>query len=141
MEPWSEMAIMSTSEHQRQPQVEWNDEADIIEEADSDIPYPGFVLAFHFSYLIFRYVEPSLLCLRQAKIPRSWTLTMVMNPWFDRLTMIVILINCVTLGMYRPCEDGADCHTYRCQLLSLIDHLIFGYFALEMVSAHIQYTE
>lgn len=56
-----------------------------------------------------------------------------MNPWFDRLTMIVILINCITLGMYRPCEDGGECTTYRCYVLSLIDHTIFAYFALEMV--------
>uniref|UniRef100_A0A914C966 Voltage-dependent T-type calcium channel subunit alpha n=1 Tax=Acrobeloides nanus TaxID=290746 RepID=A0A914C966_9BILA len=120
MPPWSDVTTKPTIEHQRKSQVEWDDEADFIEEEDESIPYPG-------------YVEPSLLCLRQAKPPRSWALTMVMNPWFDRLTMIVIMINCVTLGMFRPCEDGADCHTYRCQLLSLIDHMIFGYFAMEML--------
>lgn len=58
---------------------------------------------------------------------------MVTNPWFDRLTMIVIIINCITLGMYKPCEDGPGCNTYRCQLLSMIDHMIFIYFFLEMV--------
>jgi len=56
-----------------------------------------------------------------------------MSPWFDRLTMIVIFINCVTLGMYRPCEDGNDCRTYRCYILATIDHLIFVYFAGEML--------
>jgi len=46
--------------------------------------------------------------------------------------MVVIFINCITLGMYRPCEDGPECETYRCWLLSLIDHTIFAYFAAEM---------
>jgi hypothetical protein len=35
--------------------------------------------------------------------------------------------------MYRPCEDGPDCTTYRCFVLGLVDHLIFVYFFLEMV--------
>lgn len=56
-----------------------------------------------------------------------------MNPWFDRITMLVILINCVTLGMYRPCEDNDNCTTYRCYVLATIDHIIFAYFAIEMV--------
>lgn len=81
----------------------------------------------------FSFVEPALHCLYQANPPRSWALQMVMNPWFDRITMFVILINCVTLGMYRPCEDGPDCTTYRCYILSIIDHSIFVYFSLEMV--------
>jgi hypothetical protein len=58
----------------RQSQVEWHDEADIYADDDLDLPYPGFV-------------EPSLGCLKQAQPPRSWTLKMVINPWFDRLTM------------------------------------------------------
>ncbi|TMS36588.1 hypothetical protein L596_003720 [Steinernema carpocapsae] len=123
MHPWSESAAHgSTSEMQRQPQVEWDENPDYFddEEEDPDLPYPGFV-------------EPSLRCLKQARPPRSWTLRMVTNPWFDRLTMGVILLNCITLGMYRPCEDGAHCNTYRCKVLSLVDHTIFGYFALEMI--------
>lgn len=47
--------------------------------------------------------------------------------------MMVILLNCLTLGLYRPCEDGPHCSTYRCWLLSLADHAIFAYFAIEMV--------
>ncbi|KAI1724609.1 ion transport protein [Ditylenchus destructor] len=109
----------------RPTQVEWHDDADFIEDEDlsdedNDLPYPGFV-------------EPALHCLHQAQPPRSWALRMVTNPWFDRLTMFVIVLNCITLGMYRPCEDGADCHTYRCYVLSLVDHLIFAYFAAEMM--------
>lgn len=51
--------------------------------------------------------------------------------------MFVILVNCVTLGMYRPCEDNEDggCQSFRCKTLALIDDLIFGFFAIEMVNA------
>jgi hypothetical protein len=105
----------------RASQIEWQEEADVYLDEDLDLPFPGFV-------------EPSLGCLKQAQPPRSWALKAVMNPWFDRLTMIVILLNCITLGMYRPCEDGADCQTYRCFVLNLVDHMIFIYFAGEMVS-------
>ena len=38
--------------------------------------------------------------------------------WFERLTMTVILFNCVTLGMYQPCEDG-NCETQRCKVLKV----------------------
>ncbi|KAK0396995.1 hypothetical protein QR680_001935 [Steinernema hermaphroditum] len=123
MHPWSESAAHgSAAEMQRQPQVEWDENPDYFEdeEDDPDLPYPGFV-------------ETSLRCFKQSRPPRSWALKMVTNPWFDRLTMGVILLNCITLGMYRPCEDGPHCNTYRCQVLSLIDHTIFSYFALEMV--------
>uniref|UniRef100_A0AAF5DMJ9 Voltage-dependent T-type calcium channel subunit alpha n=1 Tax=Strongyloides stercoralis TaxID=6248 RepID=A0AAF5DMJ9_STRER len=110
----------SSSLCHRQPQVEWNDEGEFVFDDECNLPYPGFV-------------EPALHCFSQTKIPRKWCLKMVTNPWFDRLTMIVIIINCITLGMYKPCEDGPGCNTYRCQLLSMIDHMIFIYFALEMV--------
>ncbi|CAJ0564538.1 unnamed protein product, partial [Mesorhabditis spiculigera] len=100
-------------------QVEWGDDSVLDEEVDA-LPYPGFV-------------EPALHCLKQSQAPRSWALKAVMSPWFDRITMAVIFINCVTLGMYRPCEDGDDCQTVRCQILDVVDWLIFVYFTLEMV--------
>uniref|UniRef100_A0A915PZY9 Ion transport domain-containing protein n=1 Tax=Setaria digitata TaxID=48799 RepID=A0A915PZY9_9BILA len=118
LRPWRD-SILEEDDYQKQTQVGWDSEADIINE-ECDLPYPGFT-------------EPALHCLRQAVPPRSWALRMVMNPWFDRITMIVILINCVTLGMYRPCEDNDNCTTYRCYVLSTIDHVIFAYFALEMM--------
>ncbi|VDD85848.1 unnamed protein product [Enterobius vermicularis] len=109
----------SAGTEQRQLQVEW-DTKDNVFEVQNELPYPGFV-------------ESSLFCLHQSKPPRSWALELVMNPWFDRITIIVILINCVTLGMYRPCEEALACSSYRCQVLSLVDHIIFGYFFIEMV--------
>jgi len=38
--------------------------------------------------------------------------------WFERLTMTVILFNCVTLGMFQPCEDG-NCASQRCKILKV----------------------
>ena len=46
--------------------------------------------------------------------------------------MSVILLNCVTLGMYQPCEDDV-CETNRCKVLEGFDHFIFTFFAIEMI--------
>uniref|UniRef100_A0ABM5GF31 Voltage-dependent T-type calcium channel subunit alpha-1I isoform X2 n=1 Tax=Pogona vitticeps TaxID=103695 RepID=A0ABM5GF31_9SAUR len=46
--------------------------------------------------------------------------------------MMVILLNCVTLGMYQPCDD-MDCLSNRCQILQVFDDFIFIFFAMEMV--------
>ncbi|XP_018407789.1 PREDICTED: voltage-dependent T-type calcium channel subunit alpha-1I-like [Nanorana parkeri] len=45
---------------------------------------------------------------------------------------MVILLNCVTLGMFQPCED-VDCSSDRCQILQVFDDFIFIFFAMEMV--------
>jgi hypothetical protein len=45
--------------------------------------------------------------------------------------MCVILLNCITLGLYRPCHDEV-CLTVRCQVLEGFDHFIFAFFATEM---------
>ncbi|XP_018593847.1 LOW QUALITY PROTEIN: voltage-dependent T-type calcium channel subunit alpha-1I-like [Scleropages formosus] len=45
---------------------------------------------------------------------------------------MVILLNCVTLGMYQPCEN-IDCSSDRCQILQAFDAFIYIFFALEMV--------
>ena len=42
------------------------------------------------------------------------------------------MVNFVTLGMYKPCED-AVCSSTRCQVLHYIDHIIFGFFVIEML--------
>ncbi|XP_051968196.1 voltage-dependent T-type calcium channel subunit alpha-1G [Xyrauchen texanus] len=46
--------------------------------------------------------------------------------------MLVILLNCVTLGMFHPCEDSL-CDTERCKILKDFDDFIFAFFAIEMV--------
>ncbi|XP_055363135.1 voltage-dependent T-type calcium channel subunit alpha-1I-like [Betta splendens] len=71
-------------------------------------------------------------CLKQTTCPRSWCIRMVSSPWFERVSMMVILLNCVTLGMYQPCEN-IDCSSDRCQILQAFDAFIYIFFALEMV--------
>nr|XP_033467435.1 voltage-dependent T-type calcium channel subunit alpha-1G isoform X5 [Epinephelus lanceolatus] len=46
--------------------------------------------------------------------------------------MLVILLNCVTLGMFHPCED-IYCKSERCKILQNFDDFIFAFFAIEMV--------
>ncbi|XP_053550714.1 voltage-dependent T-type calcium channel subunit alpha-1H [Bombina bombina] len=46
--------------------------------------------------------------------------------------MLVILLNCVTLGMFQPCED-VECKSERCTILEAFDGFIFAFFAVEMI--------
>ncbi|XP_075999196.1 voltage-dependent T-type calcium channel subunit alpha-1H-like [Genypterus blacodes] len=46
--------------------------------------------------------------------------------------MLVILLNCVTLGMFQPCED-VTCQSEWCLILQVLDDCIFAFFAVEMV--------
>uniref|UniRef100_A0A6Q2XVF4 Voltage-dependent T-type calcium channel subunit alpha n=1 Tax=Esox lucius TaxID=8010 RepID=A0A6Q2XVF4_ESOLU len=70
-------------------------------------------------------------CLSQTTFPRSWCISRF-STWFERCSIMVILLNCVTLGMYQPCECK-NCSTDRCQLLETFDGFIFVFFAVEMV--------
>ncbi|XP_017551397.2 voltage-dependent T-type calcium channel subunit alpha-1G isoform X5 [Pygocentrus nattereri] len=83
------------------------------------LPYPSL------APVVFFYMK-------QTTRPRSWCLKMVCNPWFERASMLVILLNCVTLGMFHPCEDS-DCDSERCKILEDFDDFIFAFFAVEMV--------
>lgn len=105
---------------------------------DANLKYPGFP-------------EISLKYLSQETRPRNWCLVLITNPWFERISIIVILLNCITLGMYQPCVDDT-CVTNRCIILQVIsfiqykyqinlyynfffqmfDDIIFAFFALEM---------
>ncbi|XP_053195485.1 voltage-dependent T-type calcium channel subunit alpha-1G [Scomber japonicus] len=67
-----------------------------------------------------------LLALTQTSPPRSWCLRAVCHPWFERVSILAILLNCVTLGMFQPCD-----HTPF--LLQALDDGIFVFFAGEMV--------
>uniref|UniRef100_A0AAQ5ZCV9 Ion transport domain-containing protein n=1 Tax=Amphiprion ocellaris TaxID=80972 RepID=A0AAQ5ZCV9_AMPOC len=79
------------------------------------VPYPELVPVVFF-------------CLKQTTCPRSFCF----STWFERVSMMVILLNCVTLGMYQPCEN-IDCSSDRCQILKAFDAFIYIFFALEMV--------
>lgn len=47
------------------------------------------------------------------------------DTWFERISMLVILLNCVTLGMFRPCEDIA-CDSQRCRILQVSVRVVWG---------------
>lgn len=70
-----------------------------------NLPYPGFP-------------ELSLNYLTQTMRPRNWCLLLITNPWFERVSILVILFNCITLGMYQPCVDD-ECVTNRCKILQV----------------------
>lgn len=72
---------------------------------DPNLPYPGFP-ALSMNYLT------------QDMRPRNWCLLLITNPWFERISILVILFNCVTLGMYQPCVDD-DCVSNRCKILQV----------------------
>lgn len=96
-----------------------DDEDDDDEEEEGDVlPYPGFVP------VVLRYLD-------QTTRPRNWCLALITNPWFERVSMMVILLNCITLGMYQPCVDD-QCVTNRCKILQMFDDIIFAFFSLEM---------
>lgn len=72
---------------------------------DPNLPYPGFP-------------ELSMNYLTQTMRPRNWCLLLITNPWFERVSILVILFNCITLGMYQPCVDD-ECVTNRCKILQV----------------------
>uniref|UniRef100_A0A3P8RPC1 Ion transport domain-containing protein n=1 Tax=Amphiprion percula TaxID=161767 RepID=A0A3P8RPC1_AMPPE len=69
-----------------------------------------------------------LLALTQTSPPRSWCLRAVCHPYpsLPRVSILAILLNCVTLGMFQPCG-----HTPF--LLQALDDGIFVFFAGEML--------
>ncbi|XP_075929779.1 voltage-dependent T-type calcium channel subunit alpha-1I-like isoform X1 [Petromyzon marinus] len=85
----------------------------------SPLPYPGLAPVAFF-------------CMRQTSGPRRWCLRLVCDPWFERASMLVILLNCATLGMFQPCAEG-QCRAQRCSVLQAFDDFIFTFFAVEMI--------
>ncbi|XP_061604696.1 voltage-dependent T-type calcium channel subunit alpha-1I isoform X3 [Phyllopteryx taeniolatus] len=91
----------------------------VSEEEEEQQPYPALApVAFVF--------------LKQTTRPRNWCLRVVCNPWFEHVSMLVILLNCVTLGMFQPCED-VTCLSEWCRILQVLDDCIFAFFAVEMI--------
>jgi len=62
---------------------------------------------------------------------RRWMIQLIKWPWFERISMFVILINCVTLAMYNPLDP--QCISTRCQVLEHVEHVVFAFFFAEMV--------
>uniref|UniRef100_A0A7N4PNB9 Voltage-dependent T-type calcium channel subunit alpha n=1 Tax=Sarcophilus harrisii TaxID=9305 RepID=A0A7N4PNB9_SARHA len=84
---------------------------------DPDVPHPDL------APVVFFWSIPSVSSLTLRPLPCTW---------FECVSMLVILLNCVTLGMYQPCED-MDCLSDRCKILQVFDDFIFIFFAMEMV--------
>uniref|UniRef100_A0A8C3YV15 Voltage-dependent T-type calcium channel subunit alpha-1H n=1 Tax=Catagonus wagneri TaxID=51154 RepID=A0A8C3YV15_9CETA len=94
--------------------------AELGADEEQPVPYPALAATVFF-------------CLGQTTRPRSWCLRLVCNPYPSRrVSMLVIVLNCVTLGMFRPCED-VECRSERCRTLQAFDDFIFAFFAVEMV--------
>ncbi|XP_065922507.1 voltage-dependent T-type calcium channel subunit alpha-1I isoform X8 [Magallana gigas] len=96
------------------------------EGSDSDSPEDEEELLFP------GFVAKSLRCLPQTNKLRFICLKIITWTWFERISMAVILLNCITLGMYQPCSD-LECTTTRCKILEKFDHFIFAFFAAEMI--------
>ncbi|ESO12678.1 hypothetical protein HELRODRAFT_148954, partial [Helobdella robusta] len=78
------------------------------------------------------FIPRALFCLDQTTKPRSWCLVLVTGKWFERLSMTIILLNCLTLGMYEPCIDRPVCTTTKCHVLQYFDHFIYAFFIFEI---------
>jgi len=101
------------------------DSYNLKERDENKLPFPGFV-------------EKAFYCLRQTTGLRYQCLKLITWPWFERISMFVILLNCITLGMYQPCahhtgiEPLKKCDTPLCIWLQAIDYFIFAFFTIEM---------
>ena len=100
----------------------------------------------------YQNIHEKVLWLKQTSPPRSWCLKAIQSDWFERVSMLVIFVNCITLGLHVPaCDHGVEsqqtkalhsknflsaheCTTERCVVLTTIDDLIFMFFALEMLT-------
>ena len=86
----------------------------------NDLLYPGY------APVVFK-------CCTQESKPRIWCLQMTTSPWFERVSMFIIIVNCITLGMYQPCENiDKKCTSIRCVVLEVLDHSIHVFFTIEM---------
>ncbi|XP_077426532.1 voltage-dependent T-type calcium channel subunit alpha-1H-like isoform X3 [Vanacampus margaritifer] len=97
----------------RSEEEEGEEDEEEAKEEEEELPYPSLAPVV-------------LLVLSQTSPPRSWCLRVVCHPWFERVSILAILLNCVTLGMFQPCDDTHF-------LLQALDDGIFVFFAGEML--------
>uniref|UniRef100_A0AAZ3Q1F1 Voltage-dependent T-type calcium channel subunit alpha n=1 Tax=Oncorhynchus tshawytscha TaxID=74940 RepID=A0AAZ3Q1F1_ONCTS len=71
--------------------------------------------------------------LYMCPVPRGLSVSLadIYSPLY-RVSMLAILLNCVTLGMFQPCDD-VHCLNNRCSFLQALDDGIFVFFAVEML--------
>lgn len=84
------------------------------------------------------FVDKSFFCLGQTTPPRYQCLHLITWPWFERISIFLILLNCVTLALHQPCmprtdtESSQNCHTVFYLWLQIADYLVLGFFTIEM---------
>lgn len=78
------------------------------------------------------YLETIFCCLKQTTPVRYHCLQWITSPWFERISIFIILLNCITLGLYQPCANH-KAHPFLHRCLQIIDDLIFALFVLEMI--------
>jgi len=59
------------------------------------------------------------------------SISLTLFKYFERLSILVILVNCVTLGLYDPFDP--ECKTQRCQTLDAMEKVIYTFFLAEML--------
>lgn len=56
--------------------------------------------------------------------------SLVSNPWFDRVIIGVILINCIFLGLYDPTKESNE----QAQYIMIGDFVFSGIFIAELLA-------
>ncbi|XP_065065604.1 voltage-dependent T-type calcium channel subunit alpha-1H-like isoform X3 [Rhopilema esculentum] len=77
------------------------------------------------------FPEKAFGCLNRYSKPRIWAINVLLWPYFETITMMVILCNGVTLGMYDPYDN--KCTSHRCKTLEVIETAIYSFFVFEMI--------
>lgn len=88
-------------------------------EPDKILPFP-------------EYAETVFKCITQESKPRYWMLMIIDSPWFEKISMVAIIMNCVTMGMFEPCRTG-PCDSAKCIFLKYTDDVIYAFFFTEML--------
>uniref|UniRef100_A0A8K9WZ70 Voltage-dependent T-type calcium channel subunit alpha n=1 Tax=Oncorhynchus mykiss TaxID=8022 RepID=A0A8K9WZ70_ONCMY len=99
-------------------------------EEEEELPYPSL-----YPVVLFRLSQtsPPRCCVSLCwYIFHSKCSLTPVSTWFERVSMLAILLNCVTLGMFQPCDD-VHCLNNRCSFLQALDDGIFVFFAVEML--------
>jgi len=77
------------------------------------------------------YPKTSCFCVPLDSRFRDLLIDLVEWPTFDSITIVVIMMNCITLAMYDPFDE--DCVTQKCKILSYFDLFFTAFFTLECI--------
>ena len=58
-------------------------------------------------------------------------ITNLLFRWFERLVILIILLNCVMLALHNPFD--AQCKSQKCRTLEKLETAVFTFFAAEML--------